>query len=122
MTTTAPQARVLRNVENASLAQLVLKPTAVNGTEPSDAVDNVATMDASKIDLGFWACSPGVFKTARTGVNEIILVLQGSGTLVSDQGERVDHSVGDLVLIPDGWSGFWEIHEHFKKHYVTVAV
>ncbi len=117
-----PQVKVLRNVEIASLSQLVLKPTALNGTDPSDAVDNLVTLDASKIDLGFWACSPGAFKTARAGVNEVILVLEGSGTLVSDEGERVDHTVGDVVIIPDGWSGSWEIHENFKKHYITVTV
>lgn len=120
-TTTLPRVQVLRNAENASLAELVLKPTALQGTTPSDATDNLVTLDAGKVDIGFWACSPGVFKTARQGVNEVILVLEGSGTLVSDQGERVDHGVGDVVLIPDGWSGRWEIHEQFKKQYVTVS-
>ena len=119
---TMPQVRVLRNVENASLAELVLKPTALDGTTPSDATDNAITLDASKVDIGFWACSPGTFKTARQGVNEVILVLEGSGTLVSDAGERVGHQAGDVVLIPNGWSGSWEIHEQFKKQYITMAV
>lgn len=117
-----PRVLVLRNAEHASLAELVLKPTAVEGTTPSDATDNVISLDASKVDIGFWACSPGIFTTARQGVNEVILVLEGSGTLVSDLGERIDHAVGDVVLIPDGWSGTWEIHEQFKKQYITVAV
>jgi hypothetical protein len=65
---------------------------------------------------------PGSFKTARQGVNEVILVLEGRGTLVSDAGERVDHEAGDMVLIPNGWSGVWEIHEHFRKQYVSIAV
>jgi len=116
------QAKVLRSLETVSFADLVPKPTAVDGTEPKDATDNAFTVDASKVDLGFWECSPGSFKTARDGVNEVIFVLEGRATLVSDAGERVDHQAGDLVLIPNGWSGVWEIHEHFRKQYVTIAV
>ncbi|MFP3462925.1 cupin domain-containing protein [Arthrobacter globiformis] len=119
---TSVQVKVLRSLETLSFADLVLKPTAINGTEPKDATDSTLTVNASKVDLGFWECSPGSFKTARDGVNEVILVLEGKGTLVSDTGERVDHEAGDMVLIPNGWSGIWEIHEHFRKQYITIAV
>lgn len=117
-----PQAKVLRSLETLSFAELALKPTAISGTEPKDAVDSAFNLDATNIDLGFWECSPGAFKTSRNGVNEVILVLEGKGTLVSDAGERVDHQAGDMVLIPNGWSAVWEIHEHFKKHYITITV
>ncbi len=121
-TSTMPQVQILSSVGTAQLADLVLKPTALNGTTPSDATDNAITLNAGTVDIGFWACSPGTFKTARNGVNEVILVLEGSGTLVADTGERVDHAVGDMVLIPNGWSGVWEIHEQFKKQYITLSV
>ena len=117
-----PQVQILRNVENVNLADLVLKPNALEGSTPSDATDNAITLQASMVDIGFWACSPGVFTTSRRGVNEVILVLEGSGTLVSEHGHRVDHKTGDMVLIPNGWSGTWEIHEEFKKQYITMAV
>lgn len=116
-----PRVQVLRNVENASLAELLPKPTATDGTTPSDATDNLLSLNAHKVDIGFWACTPGAFKTARDGVNEVILVLEGTGTLISDEGDRADHKVGDVVLIPNGWSGLWQIHEKFKKHYVTMS-
>jgi uncharacterized cupin superfamily protein len=116
------QVQVLRSVDSLSFADLVLKPTGINGTEPKDATDSAFTVQASKVDLGFWECSPGSFKTARNGVNEVILVLEGKATLISDNGERVDHTAGDMVLIPNGWSGVWEIHEHFKKQYITITV
>lgn len=117
-----PQVKVLRSLDTLAFAELALKPTATNGTEPRDATDGAYGAKASHVDLGFWQCSPGSFKTARTGVNEVILVLEGRATLVSEAGERVDHQAGDMVLIPDGWSGVWEIHEHFKKHYITISV
>jgi len=44
-----------------------------------------------------------------------------STTKKETHAERVDHQAGDLVLIPNGWSGVWEIHGHFKKQYVTIA-
>jgi uncharacterized cupin superfamily protein len=116
-----PQVKVLRSVDTLSFADLVLKPTAINGTGPKDATDSTFTVKASNVDVGFWECSPGSFTTARAGVNEVILVLEGKATLVSDAGERVDHKAGDMVLIPDGWSGVWEIHEHFKKQYITIS-
>ncbi|MHC6591322.1 cupin domain-containing protein [Arthrobacter sp. C152] len=117
----APQVKILRSLEALSFAELALKPTAINGTEPKDATDSTYGAKASRVDLGFWQCSPGSFQTARNGVNEVILVLEGRATLVSDAGERVDHQAGDMVLIPDGWSGVWEIHEHFKKQYITIS-
>ncbi|NQD41486.1 DUF861 domain-containing protein [Glutamicibacter halophytocola] len=117
-----PKVQILRNAENANLADLLPKPTALEGSAPSDATDNAITLQASRVDIGFWACSPGVFTTSRQGVNEVILVLEGSGTLVSDLGHRVEHRAGDMVLIPNGWSGAWEIHEKFKKQYITMAV
>jgi uncharacterized protein len=52
----------------------------------------------------------------------VILVLEGRGTLISDTGERVAHKADDLVLIPNGWSGVWEIHEHFRKQYISISV
>ncbi|WP_077488843.1 cupin domain-containing protein [Sinomonas mesophila] len=116
------QARVLRSLDTLSFAELALKPTAVEGTEPKDATDSAFTAAASTVDLGFWECSPGSFRTARHGVNEVILVLEGKATLVSDTGERLDHEAGDMVLIPNGWSGVWEIHEHFKKQYISISV
>lgn len=116
------QATLLRSLDALSLSAPVAKPTAVNGTSPADATDSVSSLAASSVDLGFWECSPGSFKTARNGVNEVVLILEGSGTLVSDTGDRLDHKAGDLVLLPDGWSGVWEIHEQFRKYYVTMSV
>jgi len=116
-----PQVKVLRSLDTLSFAELVLKPTAVNGTAPKDATDSTFGTQASRVDLGFWQCSPGSFTTSRNGVNEVILVLEGKATLVSDGGERVDHQAGDMVLIPDGWSGVWEIHEQFKKQYISIS-
>lgn len=116
------EAQVLRSVDTLSFTDLVGKATAVNGTGPKDATDNALTLQASRVDLGFWECSPGSFRTARDGVNEVILVLEGKGTLISDSGERLNHQAGDLVLIPNGWSGIWEIHEYFKKQYISISV
>lgn len=114
---TNPLPEVLRSIQTLPFPDLVSKSTAVDGTEPRDATDSVVTLTASKVDLGFWECSPGSFRTARHDVNEVILVLEGRGTLVSETGERLDHKAGDMVLIPNGWSGVWEIHEHFMKQY-----
>ena len=119
---TKAKAEVLRSLETLTFAELLPKATAINGSEPKDATDNALELNASNVSLGFWECSPGSFKTSRDGVNEVILVLEGRGTLISDTGERVDHKAGDLVLIPNGWSGVWEIHEHFRKQYISMSV
>ncbi|MFJ6313569.1 cupin domain-containing protein [Pseudarthrobacter oxydans] len=115
------QAKVIRTMSGLSFHELTIKDTAINGTEPKDATDCAFAAAASKVNLGFWECSPGVFKTARDGVNEVILVLEGKGTLVSDAGDRLDHEAGDMVLIPNGWRGAREIHEQFKKQYILIS-
>lgn len=116
-----PHAKLLRSVNGLSFDELIIKHTAIKGTEPKDATDCAFTTAASKVNLGFWECSPGIFKTTRDKVHEVILVLEGKGTLVSDTGERLDHEAGDMVLIPAGWSGAWEIHKQFKKQYILIS-
>lgn len=116
------QARILRSLEALEFPPLVAKPTAIEGTSPCDATDEVLSIPASNVDLGFWECSPGSFRTAREDVNEVVLILEGSGTLVADDGTRLDHRAGDLVLIPNGWSGIWEVHEHLRKYYSVYSV
>lgn len=116
------QARLLNSLNSLEFPPLAVKPTAVDDTSPSDASVGSLNIAASNADLGFWQCSPGSFKTARDGVNEVVLILEGRGTLISDSGERLDHQAGDLVLIPNGWSGVWEIHEHLKKYYAVYTV
>ncbi|GAT88382.1 hypothetical protein CVCC1112_3041 [Paenarthrobacter nicotinovorans] len=42
--------------------------------------------------------------------------------MVSDDGHASSHSAGDVVVIPDGFSGEWHIEETLRKVYVSVSV
>lgn len=119
---TDSRARILNSLDSLEFAPLVLKSNAIDGTEPLDAIFSSFVSAASNVDLGFWECSPGRFRTSRDGVHEVVLILEGSATLIGDDGERLEHAKGDLVLLPNGWSGVWEIHEHFKKLYLTITL
>lgn len=84
-----------------------------------------ATVEVTGGDLaqsGFWRVTPGAFATVRSGYIEYIHILEGTGRLVSDDGEVVDLRPGTSVFIPDGYSGRWEIDTTLSKAYTTVTV
>lgn len=108
-------------VDDVSLRAKKPKQTTIAG-HPCDATEAAWARTDSKVTAGIWECTPGVFKTAREGTDEIVYIVSGSGVLISDGGHASAHSAGDVVVIPNGFSGEWHIKETLRKVYVSVSV
>lgn len=50
-------------------------------------------------------------------MSETCLLLEGSVTVTTDDGESVSFGEGDLVTFPEGLSCTWTIHSPVRKHY-----
>lgn len=65
---------------------------------------------------GIWESTPGKWR-ALTGKDEFCYIVNGHLRLVSDTGESRTFKTGDSFIIPQGFSGCWEVLEKTTKHY-----
>lgn len=72
-------------------------------------------------EAGLWRVTPGEFSTVHTGYKEVIVVNQGEGDLLSDDGAVLPLHPGSVIVLEDGWSGRWAIRRTLTKSYTTVA-
>lgn len=70
--------------------------------------------------VGSWHCTEGGFPVVKRPTTEVFHILEGEGTLT----DAIDGTVhfwraGDLVVLPKGWSGRWDINKAIHKIWVV---
>ena len=79
------------------------------------------TLDGSAA-CGSWACSPGGWDSPNPRPStEWFYVLSGSGCVTDPDGTPHPFGPGDVVVLPRGWHGRWDIAEHIHKIWLTHA-
>ncbi|RUM99537.1 DUF861 domain-containing protein [Pseudaminobacter arsenicus] len=68
---------------------------------------------------GTWESTPGMWR-AGSDKDEFCYLVKGHARLISDSGEVSEFRAGDAFVIPNGFSGCWEIVEHTIKHYAII--
>ena len=72
--------------------------------------------------VGIWDCTPGTFTADRAAMAELCHILSGSATVTNYDGSGVRRIVaGDLLILPIGWRGEWQVHETIRKTYVLIS-
>jgi uncharacterized cupin superfamily protein len=75
--------------------------------------------DADGVQVGVWSCTPGSWELLDRSDTETIRILAGRARLTNAaDGSSVELGVGDVLVLPKGWSGRWEILEPVRKLYV----
>ena len=70
---------------------------------------------------GVWASEVGSWRIEMGETeDEYFYVIEGSGAIIEENGERRTFAVGDAVIIPAGFKGIFEVTTALKKHYVIV--
>jgi uncharacterized cupin superfamily protein len=67
------------------------------------------------VEVGVWEMTPGT----ATDVEEVFVVLSGSGTVSFDDGEQVDLGPGSVVRLRAGEHTTWVVRETIRKIYVA---
>jgi uncharacterized cupin superfamily protein len=67
------------------------------------------------ITCGVWQATPFTMTPHLYSINEFMLVLQGSVTLVNTGGGETTVRAGDSFVVPQGWDGYWKQLEFFRK-------
>jgi len=88
--------------------------------ETWNAVDQPLT-GAARLSSGIWRCEPGHWRIAfGPAQQEVFTVLAGRCRLHDAQGSWQEAGPGDVLHIPAGFSGSFEVLEAMTKSYVIV--
>ena len=76
-----------------------------------------STADGS-VEVGVWSCTPGGWAIENRPDTETVRILSGRARLTDTDGSSTDLGPGDVLVLPKGWSGRWDIIEPLRKLYV----
>jgi uncharacterized cupin superfamily protein len=105
-------------------------PNALYGTTPTLSTHTL--FDVGPTEVSSSSLSPGSFYITPRPTTECFVVLEGTFILTNDCGSDIDDDndspngtaqrcgPGDLVVLPKGWSGYWDILQTVKKVWVVV--
>ena len=99
------------------LTQPAVRDDAIYGA-PEEAYKIL--YDVGPTDVGVWTCTPGSFPVGPRQKTECFHVLEGVFFLTNLDGTAKRCSAGDTVILPKGWSGYWDIIQPVKKLWVEV--
>ena len=113
----APQAIV------ASLSALLSGSTA--DPEPIEVIAGepdrqYAEFVDAGLEAGAWTATTGRWQESPQSTPEVAYITKGHIRLHPTDGEPVDVVAGDLLYVPVGWAGTWEIVEDVEKIYVVL--
>ncbi len=72
------------------------------------------------VQVGLWACTPGGWSITDRPDTETVRILAGRARLTDAGGAAVELTAGDVLVLPKGWSGRWDILEPVRKLFITA--
>jgi uncharacterized protein len=73
-------------------------------------------------DVGIWECTPGGWHIEDRPDTEVVHILAGRVRMTDDtDGSTREIGPGEVMVLPKGWSGRWDILETTRKLYVVVT-
>lgn len=68
--------------------------------------------------VGVWECAPGGWPVVDRTDTEVCYILSGAAVITDEStGTRQEISAGDLLVLPVGWTGRWDVTETIRKVY-----
>lgn len=108
----------LAQVASAELSAPVLKAAVIGGTQPSESERDI--WSDGELSVGLWECTPGTWVSSKRGHHELCVMLSGRMTITTEGCEARDVAGGDVIVLPNGWTGTWEVHETVRKVWVFL--
>jgi uncharacterized cupin superfamily protein len=71
--------------------------------------------------VGVWECTPGRFTADRSNETELCWIVSGKAVLRRLDGEARVLGAGDVLVLPKGWLGEWEILETTRKVFTIIS-
>lgn len=100
------------------MTQYGIRKDAIHGS-PSAASRTL--YEVGPTEVGVWTCTAGSFPVTNRPTTECLHVLEGVFFLTNAVDGTARRCVpGDTVILPKGWSGYWDVIEPLKKLWVIV--
>ncbi len=110
-------------IDQSYLDGLGLTPTDLSEPDPED--DNVTSEEpiensshvfhVGKIMVGVYEAAPGKVHIESARFDEFVHILEGRLILTPDQGGRYEFEAGDSLIVPQGYTGHWEMPEKYRE-------
>ena len=76
--------------------------------------------DADGFQVGVWECTPGGWAIDNRPDSESVRILSGRARLTGIDGGAVELGPDNVLVLPKGWSGRWDILETVRKVYAVA--
>ncbi|WP_454695745.1 cupin domain-containing protein [Achromobacter aegrifaciens] len=73
--------------------------------------------NGGRAEAGVWESTAGSFQSNTTGYIEFGYIVDGAARLVDPDGTVHELSVGEAFVMPEGYTGRWEVDSFVKKIY-----
>lgn len=104
---------------NVELEQIYeMTPDEIEHGSPVEHCHNYYTSPSGVLSAGVWECTAHRLKFAPYAVDEFMLILDGSVTIVHEDGFEDTFRAGDAFVIPKGLPCAWKQTESVRKYYV----
>ena len=95
-----------------------IDPATLESGEPVQRGHLYFNDESLGLMAGVWDCTANVGKMEPYGVNEFMHVLEGSVTMVLEDGSEETISAGEAFVIPKGLVCQWKQPEYMRKYFV----
>ncbi len=112
-----PDFQTFAHLATIDLGTPKAKPTSLTGQqfEASKALFKSAD---GLLEVGVWECTAGRFTASRDTNSETCHIVAGRVTLHGPNGQTKEVGPGEVLVLPKGWHGEWELHEKTRKLYI----
>ncbi len=98
-----------------------IDPSTILSGTPDERLASFTNVPVSgNLDVGIWECDAYEERIDGYPVDEVMIVISGGATLVSDAGVSTELKAGDVAFVPRGWKGKWIQTETIRKFTVMV--
>ncbi|AMG39697.1 MULTISPECIES: cupin domain-containing protein [Achromobacter] len=73
--------------------------------------------NGGRAEAGVWESTAGSFQSNTTGYIEFGYIVEGAARLVDPDGTVHQLTVGEAFVMPEGYTGRWEVDQFVKKIY-----
>ncbi|MBP2300236.1 cupin domain-containing protein [Azospirillum picis] len=77
------------------------------------------TGDHGRYKVGIWQCTPGLVAMKDWPYEEFCVLLAGRVVITPEGGSPREYVAGDALVLPQGFTGTWDIKETVRKHYAV---
>lgn len=107
-------------IKGAAIQSLSLIPAGqragADKGDPQISIQKLAPEASGNV--GVWECEPGGWPVVERPDTEFTYIISGRALLTDDAtGEVVEVNGGDLIILPPGWTGRWDVVEKVRKIY-----